>query len=113
MWWLFPFELPAGPRREVEYKSWLIVKLYHMSSTGDEDELAQVCCDEEREDWIAYLRKELRACPAYAAHSALLEECVGIASCWRERFQERKALWTRIRRGSRLSKELAEQVQRI
>ena len=77
-------------------------------STDDEDECP--VGDDEREDWIEYLRKELRACPAYAAHAALLEECVGIASRWRDRFHDRKALWTRIRHGSRLSKELAEQV---
>ena len=60
------------------------------------------------EEWAWWLQAELRQCPAYAEHGPLLEECCTVATMWRQRFWEDKALWGRIRKGKRLAKELAE-----
>ena len=60
------------------------------------------------DEWAAWLRDELRSTPAYAEHAALLEECAGIAAGWRARFWADRQLWSRIRHGHRLAKELCE-----
>lgn len=60
------------------------------------------------EEWCRWLRDELQACPAYADHAALLDECCQVAGRWRARFWHDRALWSRIRRGGRLAKELSE-----
>ncbi|EOD30978.1 hypothetical protein EMIHUDRAFT_203035 [Emiliania huxleyi CCMP1516] len=73
---------------------------------SDDDEAAVTAISNE--EWCSWLHAELRACPAYATHGALLDECCAIAARWRTRFWGRKALWNRMRRGSRLAKELAE-----
>ena len=73
---------------------------------SDDDEAAVTAISND--EWCSWLHAELRACPAYATHGALLDECCAIAARWRTRFWGRKALWNRMRRGSRLAKELAE-----
>ena len=58
--------------------------------------------------WLGWLQSDVRSCAAYATHGAILEECCAVAAAWRDRFWERKTLWSRIRHGRRLAKELAE-----
>jgi len=59
--------------------------------------------------FVDWLREEVAKCPAWAEHAEILERCVQIAGrTWRERFGRDKKLWSRIRRGKRLIKELAE-----
>lgn len=60
------------------------------------------------EAWLGWLRLEVQQSPAYSQYHELLEECCSIAATWRKRFWERKGLWSRIRHGSRLAKELSE-----
>lgn len=60
------------------------------------------------EEWIGRLAAQVRQCAAYGEHRDLLEECIQICCVWQQRFSERQALWSRIRRGGRLAKELAE-----
>ena len=62
------------------------------------------------EEWCSWLLAEVRQSASYAEYHVLLDECCEIASKWRERFWDRKALWTRIRKGRRLAKELSEVV---
>ena len=59
--------------------------------------------------FVDWLREEVAKCPAWAEHAEILERCVQIAGrTWRERFGRDRKLWSRIRRGKRLIKELAE-----
>ncbi|KAL3927361.1 MAG: hypothetical protein SGPRY_002857 [Prymnesium sp.] len=60
------------------------------------------------EEWCEWLRASLRASPCWALHPSLLQRCATLASAWRHRFWDRPHLWTRIRRGKRLGKEIAE-----
>ena len=84
-------------------------------------EPTNMCCDEaddlidfgtappvNDEEWCGWLRQELLACPAAGEYADLLDECCTIAGKWRSRFWDRKSLWSRIRRGGRLAKELSE-----
>ena len=76
-----------------------------------EDEAPEGDTDSSSADsaFLLALREAVRACPAYAEHASLLEECCTLAGVqWRERFWEDKPLWKRIRRGRRLAKELSE-----
>ena len=59
-------------------------------------------------EWAAWLHSAVKACPAYASHASILDECCAIAARWRERFWPKRAVWSRIRRGERLVKELCE-----
>ena len=79
--------------------------MVHADENRNEEAIAATIANE---DWTAWLRAELEACPSYAEHASLLNECCQIAAGWRARFWTRKALWTRIRRGRRFAKELAE-----
>ena len=60
------------------------------------------------EEWCRWLQEDVRACSAYATHGDILDECCAVAASWRERFWDRKQLWSRIRHGRRLAKELHE-----
>lgn len=66
----------------------------------------------ENAAWEAWLREAVRSCPAYQTseeNAALLEQCCAIAAKWRARFWDHpRSLWSRIRRGDRLVKELCE-----
>ena len=64
--------------------------------------------DTSLDAWRNWLQGELEQSAAYSEHGRLLDECCAIAASWRVRFWERRALWGRIRRGSRLVKELVE-----
>jgi len=74
---------------------------------GDDDDRAGPS-EESKAAWSDWLLSEIRQSAAHAEHGALLERCCAIAAEWRSRFWDRRSLWTRIRRGRRLVKELLE-----
>jgi hypothetical protein len=82
----------------------------HCDEHNDADDLThfKTAPPANDEEWCGWLRQELLACPATGEYADLLEECCAIAGKWRARFWGRKALWSRIRRGGRLAKELSE-----
>lgn len=76
---------------------------------NDDDEVPPAPPDKEtQEQWLSWLRSAVEAHPAFETHSSILNECCVIAAHWRTRFWPNRAIWSRIRRGDRLVKEMCE-----